>query len=140
MPDPIQLMHGDCLTLLHGLPDDCIDLTVTSPPYDNMRTYNGNIAQWSHEKFMGIAKELYRVTRPGGCIVWIVADATVKGSETGSSFRQALYFHDIGFNLHDTMICIMAAAVLGAAAISRPFSEGDPHRAHLHHERQRGAD
>lgn len=57
---------------------------------------------------MGIAKELYRVTRLGGCIVWIVADATVKGSETGSSFRQALYFHDIGFNLHDTMICIMA--------------------------------
>ncbi len=106
MPDPIQLMHGDCLTLLHGLPDDCIDLTVTSPPYDNMRTYNGNIAQWSHEKFMGIAKELYRVTRPGGCIVWIVADATVKGSETGSSFRQALHFHDIGFNLHDTMIWI----------------------------------
>lgn len=50
---------------------------------------------------MGIAKELYRVTRLGGCIVWIVADATVKGSETGSSFRQALYFHDIGFNLHD---------------------------------------
>jgi hypothetical protein len=73
-----------------------------------MRTYNGNIAQWSHEKFMGIAQELYRVTRPCGCIVWIVADATVKGSETGSSFRQALYFHDIGFNLHDTMICIMA--------------------------------
>ena len=69
MHDPIQLLHGDCLTLLHGLPDDCIDLTVTSPPYDNMRTYNGNIAQWSHEQFMGIAQELYRVTRPGGCII-----------------------------------------------------------------------
>lgn len=104
MPDPIQLMQGDCLTLLQGLPDGCIDLTVTSPPYDNMRTYNGNIAQWSHEKFMGIAKELYRVTQPGGCIVWIVADATVKGSETGSSFRQALHFHDIGFNLHDIVV------------------------------------
>ena len=49
MHDPIQLLHGDCLTLLHGLPDDCIDLTVTSPPYDNMRTYNGNIDKCTNE-------------------------------------------------------------------------------------------
>lgn len=86
------------------LPNNSIDLTVTSPPYDNLRTYNGNISQWSFEKFQEIAKELYRVTADGGVVVWVVGDATIKGSETGTSFRQALWFMDCGFNLHDTMI------------------------------------
>ena len=81
------------------LPDDYIDLTVTSPPYDDLRTYKG----YSFD-FEPIAQELYRVTKPGGVVVWVVGDATVKGSETGTSFRQALCFKDIGFNLHDTMI------------------------------------
>lgn len=103
MPDT-KLMQGDCLELMKALPDNSIDMTVTSPPYDNLRTYNGNISQWSFEKFQEIAKELYRVTKQGGVVVWIVADATIKGSETGSSFRQALWFMDCGFNLHDTMI------------------------------------
>jgi site-specific DNA-methyltransferase (adenine-specific) len=79
---------------------DCfIDLTVTSPPYDDLRTYNG----YSFP-FEDIAKELYRVTKQGGVVVWIVGDGTKNGSESGTSFRQALYFKDIGFNLHDTMI------------------------------------
>ena len=95
---------GDCLELMKGIPDCSIDLTVTSPPYDNLRSYNGNISQWSFEKFQEIAKQLYRVTKDGGSVVWIVADATIKGSETGTSFRQALYFKEIGFNIHDTMI------------------------------------
>ena len=94
----------DCLEGMRRLPDSCIDLTVTSPPYDDLRTYNGNIEHWSFEKFKAIAKELYRVTKQGGVIVWVVGDATIKGSETGTSFRQALYFKEIGFNLHDTMI------------------------------------
>ena len=82
------------------LPDDSIDLTVTSPPYDNLRTYKGYVFD-----FEAIAKELYRVTKPGGVVVWVVGDATIDGSETGTSFRQALYFKDeCGFNLHDTMI------------------------------------
>lgn len=82
------------------MPSDCVDLTVTSPPYDNLRKYNGFTFD-----FEGIARELYRVTKPGGVVVWVVGDATVKGSETGTSFRQALYFKDVcGFNLHDTMI------------------------------------
>lgn len=89
---------------MKDIPDNSIDLTVTSPPYDNLRSYNGNIKQWSFEKFQGIAKELYRVTKQGGAVVWIVGDATIKGSETGTSFRQALYFKECGFNLHDTMI------------------------------------
>lgn len=98
------LWCGDCLELMKNILDGSIDLTVTSPPYDNLRTYNGNISQWSFEKFQEIAKELYRVTADGGVVVWIVADATIKGSETGTSFRQALWFKEIGFNLHDTMI------------------------------------
>lgn len=100
----IDLRRGDCLELMKDIPDNSIDLTVTSPPYDNLRTYNGNIEQWCFEKFQHIAKELYRVTASGGVVVWVVADATIKGSETGTSFRQALWFMECGFNLHDTMI------------------------------------
>jgi site-specific DNA-methyltransferase (adenine-specific) len=84
---------------LGRLPDSCIDMTVTSPPYDNLRTYKG--FTWDEE---GLIRELYRVTKPGGVVVWIVNDATVNGSETGTSFRQALAFKAAGFNLHDTMI------------------------------------
>ena len=99
-----KIYNMDCLEGMRLIDDRSIDLTVTSPPYDNLRTYNGNIEQWSFEKFQAIAKELYRVTKPGGVVVWIVADATINGSETGTSFRQALYFKEVGFNLHDTMI------------------------------------
>lgn len=84
---------------LQTLPKECIDLTVTSPPYDNLRAYNG----FSFD-FENVAKELYRVTKQGGVVVWVVGDATIKGSETGTSFRQALFFMECGFRLHDTMI------------------------------------
>jgi len=95
-----HIYHGDCLEVLRTFPEGVIDLTVTSPPYDNLRTYKGY-----DFNFEGIAKELYRVTKQGGVVVWVVGDATIKGSETGTSFRQALYFKDVcGFNLHDTMI------------------------------------
>jgi len=94
-----EIIQGDCLEVMKTLEDNSIDLTVTSPPYDNLRDYHG----YSFD-FEGIAKELYRVTKEGGAVVWVVGDATVKGSETGSSFKQALYFKDIGFRLHDTMI------------------------------------
>ncbi len=97
-----MIYHGDCLDIMPTLADKSIDLTVTSPPYDNLRTYNGN----SQFDFQGIAKELFRVTKDGGVVVWVVGDATIKGSETGTSFRQALYFKEIGFNLHDTMIWV----------------------------------
>jgi DNA modification methylase len=99
-----KIYNEDCLEGMKRIPDGFVDLTVTSPPYDNLRTYNGNIEQWSFEKFQGIAKELYRVTKQGGVVVWVVGDATIKGSETGTSFKQALYFKEIGFCLHDTMI------------------------------------
>lgn len=84
--------------------DNSVNLTVTSPPYDNLRTYNGNISQWGEHKWKAIIKDLYRVTAPGGVVVWVVNDATIKGSETGTSFKQALWAMECGFNLHDTMI------------------------------------
>ena len=103
-PEPnIELMQGDCREIMAGFEPDCIDLTVTSPPYDNLRTYN-NSSVWNWEVFTEIADQLFRVTKQGGVVVWVVGDATIKGSETGTSFKQALYFKDIGFNLHDTMI------------------------------------
>ena len=95
-----MLFLGDNVEVMHReIADNSIQLTVTSPPYDNLRKYNG--FTWD---FPAVAKELYRVTKPGGVVVWVVADATVNGSETGTSFRQALYFKECGFNLHDTMI------------------------------------
>lgn len=94
-----RVLIGDSAVVLAAFPDACIDLTVTSPPYDNLRTYKGFTFD-----FEAIARQLYRVTKVGGVVVWVVGDATIDGSETGTSFRQALYFKECGFNLHDTMI------------------------------------
>lgn len=94
-----EIHCGDSAVLLKQLPPECIDLTVTSPPYDNLRKYKGFTFD-----FETIASQLYRVTKSGGVVVWVVGDATVKGSETGTSFKQALFFKECGFNLHDTMI------------------------------------
>ena len=94
-----RIYNEDCLLTMGNMPNEFIDLTITSPPYDNLRNYNGY--EFNFEK---TANELYRVTKLGGVVVWIVNDATINGSKTGTSFRQALYFKDIGFNLHDTMI------------------------------------
>ena len=100
----INLLHGDCLELMKDIPDMSVDLTVTSPPYDNLRSYNGNNDKWNVSVWKSVITDLFRITKDGGVVVWVVADATVKGSETGTSFRQALHFMDCGFNLHDTMI------------------------------------
>lgn len=99
----MKLIHGDCREYLFTCEPDSIDLTVTSPPYDNLRTYN-NSSTWGWAEFSAVAAGLWRVIKPGGVVVWVVGDATVKGSETGSSFEQALAFKKMGFNLHDTMI------------------------------------
>jgi len=94
-----KIYNENCTDTMARMPDNFIDLVVTSPPYDNLRDYKGYIFD-----FESIAKELYRVTKKGGVVVWVVGDATIKGSETGTSFKQALFFKEIGFNLHDTMI------------------------------------
>jgi DNA modification methylase len=95
---------GDCLDVMRGFDAGCIDLTVTSPPYDNLRTYNGSLTDWTEAKWKAIIAELYRVTKQGGVVVWVVGDATINGSETGTSFRQALHALQTGWMLHDTMI------------------------------------
>lgn len=99
----MDLRQGDSLQITKAITSESVDLVLTSPPYDNLRTYNNN-SVWSWDVFTGIAREIYRVLRRGGVCVWIVGDATINGSETGSSFRQALYFQQIGFKIHDTMI------------------------------------
>ena len=94
-----KIYNMDCVEGMRMLSDSSIDLTITSPPYDNLRKYKG--FDWDFE---ATAKELYRVTKQGGVVVWVVGDKTEKGSETGTSFNQALFFKKCGFNLHDTMI------------------------------------
>lgn len=94
-----MIYNENCLDTMARFPNDYIDLTLTSPPYDNLREYNG----YSFD-FETIAKELYRVTKPDGILVWVVGDATIDGSESGSSFKQALFFKELGFKIHDTMI------------------------------------
>jgi len=94
-----KIYNESNLETMSRMPDSFIDLTVTSPPYDNLRDYKG----YSFP-FEDIAKELYRVTKDGGVVVWVVGDATIKGSESGTSFKQAIYFIQCGFKLHDTMI------------------------------------
>jgi len=93
----------DCISYMRKMDENSVDLTVTSPPYDNLRTYEDSVV-WDWETFKKVAENLYRVTAVGGIVVWVVGDATTDGSETGTSFRQALYFMEIGFKLHDTMI------------------------------------
>lgn len=105
MNNKYELFNGDCIFEMKKLIERgiSVDLTVTSPPYDNLRSYKGT-CEWNFDIFCEVAKCLYDITKEGGVVVWVVGDSTVKGSETGTSFRQALYFKDIGFNLHDTMI------------------------------------
>lgn len=113
-----MIMLGDCLDAMRQMDDECIDLTVTSPPYDNLRKYNGYCFD-----FENVAKELCRITKYGGVVVWVVGDATIKGSETGTSFRQALYFMDCGFNLHDTMIYEKNSSAFPAARNSKRYTQ-----------------
>lgn len=99
MVDMNKIYNKDCLEGFKLLDNESIDLTVTSPPYDNLRSYNGYTFD-----FESVAKELYRVTKQGGVVIWVVGDSTINGSESGTSFKQALFFKEIGFNLYDTMI------------------------------------
>lgn len=113
----INLIQGDCLDIMGAVPNNSIDLTVTSPPYDTLRTYNGNNVGWGETVWKAVISELYRVTKDGGVVVWVVGDATIRGSETGTSFKQALHAMQCGFNLNDTMIY-------------QKFGSGLPHKAH----------
>ena len=100
-----SIYNMDCVEGMRKLDNDSIDAVITSPPYDTMRTYGGVGEGWNFDKFKEVAKEIARVLKPGGVCVWVVNDETMNGSESGTSFRQALYFKDeCGMNIHDTMI------------------------------------
>ncbi len=141
-----KIYCGDSAGIMKYMPENFIDLTITSPPYDHLRHYDKNIklnskADVIYEfNFENIAKELYRVTKDGGVLVWIVNDATINGSETGNSFRQALFFMDLGFKLNDTMIYLKNGASFPAGRYKRysqvfeymfVFSKGIPKTANL---------
>lgn len=102
----VDYYNENCIDLMRYMKDNNmqVDLTVTSPPYDDLRTYCGVANEWNFETFKQIASLLYDVTKDGGVVVWVVGDATKDGSESGTSFKQALYFMECGFKLHDTMI------------------------------------
>lgn len=108
----------DCVETLSKIPNDFIDMVLTSPPYDNLRKYNG----YSFD-FKTIAKELFRVLKVGGSVVWVVGDQTTNGSESGTSFKQALYFKEVGFNLHDTMIYEKNSSTYPARRNSTRYSQ-----------------
>ena len=114
----MKLFNGDCLSVMDRLISEGakVDLTVTSPPYDNLRSYNGNNEQWNETVWKKVIEKLYEITADGGVVVWVVGDATIKGSETGTSFKQALYFKEVGFNLHDTMMWVKD----GGGAVGSP--------------------
>ena len=94
----MKLICGECLEEMKKMPDECIDLTITSPPYDNLRDYNSNF------NIKQIAKELYRITKKGGIVVWNVNDKIENGSKSLTSFKQAIVFNECGFNVNDVMI------------------------------------
>ena len=130
----MNIIQGDCVLEMQKIQTESIDLTVTSAAYDNMRDYKG----YSFD-FENTARELYRVTKNGGVVVWIVGDETINGSETGTSFRQALFFKECGFALFDTMI--YEKSVRGAVGNNRTYwqtfeymfviSKGKPATIHL---------
>lgn len=117
-----NIYNIDCLSGLKQLEDNSVNLTVTSPPYDELRSYQGT-CNWNFDIFKPIAEEIYRVTKPGGIVVWVVGDATINGGETGSSFRQALYFQEIGFKIHDTMIYHKNSSAFPAKRDSKRYTQ-----------------
>lgn len=138
----IDIYNEDCRdTMQRMLKEDVkADLVITSPPYNNLRTYNHS-STWNFDIFKEIAKLLYDVTADGGVVVWVVGDATINGSETGTSFKQALYFMECGFKLHDTMLFEKNSSSFPAKRTGNRytqifeymfvFSKGKPKTAHL---------
>lgn len=120
----IHLINDDCRIAMKNLIDDgvTVDLTVTSPPYDNLRTYN-NTLEWNESVWKDIIKKLYDITSKNGIVVWVVGDATINGSETGTSFKQALYFMECGFKLHDTMIFEKNSSTFPARANGNRYTQ-----------------
>ena len=137
-----EIYNGDCIEVMQEIIDKGVkvDLTVTSPPYDNLRSYENEVT-WDFEKFKDVANKLYEITADGGVVIWVVNDQVRNGSETGTSFKQALYFIECGFKLHDTMLFEKNSSSFPAKRTGNRytqifeymfvFSKGKPKTAHL---------
>ena len=111
------MLHcANCVDFMADMRSESVDMTLTSPPYDDLRTYNGYDFD-----FESIAKGLFRITKQGGVVVWVVADKTKDGNESGTSFRQALGFKEIGFKLADTMIWAKPASAVAGGIYYNSF-------------------
>ena len=121
----LRVYNANCIDIMDELikQGETVDLTITSPPYDNLRSYNGIGDEWNFDIFKDVADRLYKITREGCMVVWICGDQVVKGSETGTSFRQALYFKETGFNLLDTMIWEKDTSAFPSKQNSRRYSQ-----------------
>ena len=117
----IRIRCGNCAKALLSIPDKTIDLVVTSPPYDSLRDYKGSVQHFSWEIFCSIVTELYRVLKVGGVVVWVVNDATINGSESLTSFKQAIRFREEGFLLYDTMIYAKSGLTLNHRRYEQEF-------------------
>ena len=138
----INIYNEDCRDTMQRMKEEGVkvDLTVTSCPYDNLRSYH-NSCSWNFDIFKEVAQLLYDITADGGVLVWVVGDATINGSETGTSFKQALYFMECGFKLHDTMLFEKNSSSFPAKRTGNRytqifeymfvFSKGKPKTAHL---------
>jgi len=120
----ITLYNENCISTMDKMVHEklTVDLTITSPPYDDLRTYD-NQSQWNFNTFKEVAKRLYQITKDGGIVVWIVNDATINGGETLSSFRQAIYMQEIGFKMHDTMIYEKNGSPFPAKSTSKRYTQ-----------------
>jgi DNA modification methylase len=98
-----KIINDDSKNILTSMPENCIDLVVTSPPYDDLRDYNNEL-KWNFEVFQDISRELFRVMKPGGTLVWVVGDKTTNGNKSLTSFKHALFFQEIGFKIYDIII------------------------------------
>ena len=117
-----RVYNENCVKGMRKMDDSSVDMVCTSPPYDDLRTYNDS-SKWDYEVFKEVANELERVLKEGGVIMWNVGDATINGGESGSSFRQALYFIDLGLRLHDTMIYEKTGIAFAAGPRSVRYSQ-----------------
>ena len=120
----ITLQNVDCLDAMAAMIQNHIkvSLTITSPPYDNLRDYEGSL-EWNESIWKSCLSYLYDITEEDGVVVWVVGDAVINGSETGTSFKQALFAMECGFKLHDTMIYEKNSSTFPARANSNRYTQ-----------------
>lgn len=90
----------ECVEGMEMLPDDCVDLVVTSPPYDAVRKYNG-FAFDLHQT----GAQIHRVLKDGGIAAMVIQDQTKDFGKSLTSFRTIIDWCDsFGFKLFECVI------------------------------------